>query len=118
MCKVINCINCVSTNTVCLILGVDVANVILQPENQVIYSGQNAFFFCRLNGTNGRLLPVQWSIIVIDSPRIRLTMNTSEYLILPPVNSVLAIVRPTRMFSVLCSGGTKEYTANLQINGE
>ena len=95
----------------------DVADVILQPEGQIILGGQNAFFHCLLNGTNGRLIPVQWSIS-IDGRDIAITMNSTQYLILPPANSGFVILRPFIDQVVTCRGGTREYNADLGVNSE
>lgn len=95
----------------------DVANVILQPEDQFILNGQNAFFHCLLNGTNGRLIPVQWSISV-DGPATDIIGNSTEYLILPPANSGLVILRPPFERGVTCRGGTRSYDAYLSVNSE
>ena len=95
----------------------DVANVILQPEDQFILIGQNAFFHCRLNGTNGRLIPVQWSISV-DGPPTDIIENSTEYLILPPANSGLVVLQPPFDRSVACRGGTRTYEAYLGVNSE
>ena len=95
----------------------NVANVILQPEDQIILGGQNAFFHCLLNGTNGRLIPVQWSIS-IDGRNNDIAMNSTQYLILPPANSGFVILRPFIDLSVICRGGTREYNAELGVNSE
>lgn len=101
------------------ITGLELANIISQPESQVIYEGQNAFFYCRLNGTNGRLLPIQWGISD-DGPAVDITMNTTEYLILPPANSGLVVVRPRfGTLGVECRGAnSKPFPAGLSINSE
>ena len=110
--------NCISINThLFFVLGLDVTNVILQPENQTIVGGQNAFFHCLLNGTNGRLIPVQWSYS-IDGRSFDITTNNTQFLILPPANSGLVFIRPMIERSVICRGGTREYSANLSINSE
>lgn len=97
------------------VLGLDVADVILSPEDQNIFEGQNVFFNCLLNGTNGRLIPVQWRFQMIESPTITINMNTTNYLILPPANSRLVIVHPSDGGTVTCSGGTREYSADFSI---
>ena len=66
-----------------------------EPTDQTIFEGQNAIFECRLNGNNGRLVPVQWSIQMEDSPPNFISMNTSQYYILPPANSVLVFTNAT-----------------------
>ena len=95
----------------------DVANVIIQPEDQFILSGQNAFFRCLLNGTNGRLLPVLWSISE-DGPPTDIIENSTRYLILPPANSGLVVLRPPFDHGVTCKGGTRTYDAYLGVNSE
>ena len=101
-----------------LILGLAVANVILQPVDQLIFQGQNAFFDCLLNGTNGRLIPVQWSVQMVESPRVDITRNSTQYLLLPPANSRLIIVQPSRnFFIVTCSGVGESYGADLTVQG-
>ena len=92
-------------------------NVIRQPENQIIYRGQNAFFHCLLNGTNGELIPVQWGISE-DGPSENITMNSTDYLILPPANSVLVVVKPIFDLFVTCRGGSGEFNAGLGIIGK
>jgi len=90
-------------------------NVIRRPEDQFIYLGQNAFFHCRLNGTDGELIPVQWSISE-DGPSKNITMNSTEYLILPPANSILVLVKPSFDLFITCTAGTEEYNADLGVN--
>ena len=92
-------------------------NVIRQPENQIIYRGQNAFFHCLLSGTNGELIPVQWGISE-DGPSENITMNSTDYLILPPANSVLVVVKPTFDLFVTCRGGFEGFIARLGVIGE
>ena len=98
-----------------------VANVILQPERQEIFEGQNAYFNCLLNGTDGRLIPVQWFIFIVNNTSIVMTMNTTEYLILPPANSTLVIVRPSDNLSgasVECRNDINETRYSAELNSE
>ena len=92
-------------------------NVTRRPEDQIIFRGQNAFFHCLLNGTDGELIPVQWSISE-DGPSENITMNSTEYLILPPANSVLVLVRPSFDFFVACRSGNRIFGARLGILGK
>ena len=92
-------------------------NVIRRPEDQFIYRGQNAFFHCLLNGTDGKLIPVQWSISE-DGPSENITMNSTEYLILPPANSVLVLVKPSFDLFVECRGGIGVFDAGLGVLGK
>ena len=45
-------------------------------------------------------------------------MNSTDYLILPPANSVLVVVKPTFDLFVTCRGGSGELNAGLDIIGE
>ena len=104
-----------------LYIALQIADVILQPERQEIFEGQNAYFNCLLNGTDGRLIPVQWFIFIVDTPRIDITMNTTEYLILPPANSTLVIVRPSDILSgafVECRNDINETRYSAELNSE
>lgn len=85
------------------------------PKDQTIYQGQNAFFNCLLNDTDGRFVPVQWKVAMIDAPSSNVTMNTTDYLLLSPVNSTLVIVRPMRDLTITCRGGTRDYFAGLRV---
>jgi len=90
----------------------------LEPENQIIFQGQNAFFNCLLNGTNGKLIPVQWNVQMIDSPTEDITTNSTQYMLLPPANSILVIVRPFQTLFITCRGGTRSFFADLIVQGK
>lgn len=61
------------------------------PQSETKYEGQNAVFECLLNGNNGQTIPVQWRILLVDEPPNPISMNSSQYYILPPANSTLVI---------------------------
>jgi len=91
------------------------------PSDQTVIEGQNAIFECRLNGNNGQLLPVQWSIQMVDSPPDPIVMNTTEHYILPPANSVLVFDNASLIFSnvfVECSALDRQFFAMLTVQGE
>ena len=54
---------------------------------------------------------------MIDSPSVVVTMNTTEYLLLPPANSRLVVVRPFGSLTIVCNVGTTgiRYTAELSV---
>ena len=45
-------------------------------------------------------------------------MNSTDYLILPPANSVLIFVMPAFDLFVTCKGGSGEFNARLSLIGE
>lgn len=98
-------------------VALEVADAIMIPQNQSIYVDQNAYFNCLLNGSHGRLIPALWNVQMIDSPSVAVTMNTTEYLLLPPANSRLVVVRPFGSLTVVCNVGTTgiRYTAELSV---
>jgi len=92
-----------------------------RPMDQIVIEGQNAIFECRLNGNNGQLLPVQWSIQMVDSPPDPIITNTTQYYILPPANSLLVFVNADLSFSgvsVRCSVLDTQLSAVLAVQGE
>ena len=57
---------------------------------------------------------------MIDRPSDAVTRNTTDYLLLPPANSTLVVVRPTESLFVTCNVGTtgSRYFAELRVERE
>ena len=95
----------------------------LLPRSKSIIDGENANFTCELfGGSNNNSINVEWLITYQNGTMTSILRNTSNFILLPPSNNVLVIIRASAaefdMAIITCLGGHNftGISANLNVN--
>ena len=82
----------------------------LTPQTQIAFDGENSEFTCSLlGGSNNVSITSEWSIELRNGSIIQISGNSSDFILLPPHDSRLIIVRhDVATFDraiITCTGG-------------